>query len=401
MAVTIDWGTRVISVPKADLNLIQASPEVRELDVNWFRLQLKDLEDDEEGIPHPDTHRHFTEVTLAGLTYARIIEIINGYTVEFEDGQYTVNCTGANHNLSDVKVANQVSLIVNNAAGLINMPAIEYSSYDGGVHIDTGTAYSGTLYPVGTPRQPVNNLSDALLIAQYRGFTTFYIYGDITIDSGLDFTQMSFVGESIDKSTLTVDSDADVTMCEFYECTLTGTLDGDCKVKNALIRDINYISGYVELCVLEGTIVLGGGAQAFFLDCWAGSVLGSPPTIDLGGSGQTLVMQNFNGYIQWINKSGSEQANASLNAGWIVLASTVSAGTINIIGVGTVEDNTTGTTTVNLDHLVQGDHLQELHRLQGLDPAAPMTVTQTSRTAGNIDLEITGDGETTTTVTRS
>lgn len=45
--------------------------------------------------------------------------------------------------------------------------------------------------------------------------------------------------------------------------------------------------------------------------------------------------------------------------------------------------------------------LDELHRLQGLKVGEPMTVTPTSRTAGTISQTITGDGETTTTVTRN
>lgn len=44
--------------------------------------------------------------------------------------------------------------------------------------------------------------------------------------------------------------------------------------------------------------------------------------------------------------------------------------------------------------------LDELHKIQGLDIDNPMTVTPDSRIAGDIELEITGDGETTTTVTR-
>jgi hypothetical protein len=44
--------------------------------------------------------------------------------------------------------------------------------------------------------------------------------------------------------------------------------------------------------------------------------------------------------------------------------------------------------------------VDELHKIQGLDSSNPMTVTPTTRVAGSIDLEITGDGETTTTVTR-
>lgn len=44
--------------------------------------------------------------------------------------------------------------------------------------------------------------------------------------------------------------------------------------------------------------------------------------------------------------------------------------------------------------------IDELHRIAGLDASAPMTVTPTTRVAGAISLEITGDLETTATVTR-
>lgn len=47
-----------------------------------------------------------------------------------------------------------------------------------------------------------------------------------------------------------------------------------------------------------------------------------------------------------------------------------------------------------------GAPLEELHRLQGLKASAPMTVTPTTRVAGDISLVLTGDGVTTTTVTR-
>lgn len=117
MALSINWATKVITVPQADLTLISGS--LYELDVDAFRLELKDIEDSEEGMAFPDTHRHNTEVTLSGVTYARTFEIINGYTVTFENGTYTVRCVGANHNLADVKNVNSVSLIIGNSAGLV------------------------------------------------------------------------------------------------------------------------------------------------------------------------------------------------------------------------------------------------------------------------------------------
>jgi len=47
-----------------------------------------------------------------------------------------------------------------------------------------------------------------------------------------------------------------------------------------------------------------------------------------------------------------------------------------------------------------GKMIDELHKIQGLDISNPMTVTPTLRTAGNIDLELSGDGESITIVTR-
>lgn len=45
--------------------------------------------------------------------------------------------------------------------------------------------------------------------------------------------------------------------------------------------------------------------------------------------------------------------------------------------------------------------VDELHKIHGLDVSNPMTVTPTSRVAGTITQVISGDGETTSTVTRS
>lgn len=128
--ISVNWITKIIFVPKADLTLISGTPgngdDLYEFDVNQFRLDLRDLEDSETGSMFLPTHNHNTTVTLSGVTYARVFEIINGYKVEFEDvggldGHYSVRCVGANHNIGDVKVVNSVSLIIGNSAGLIQV----------------------------------------------------------------------------------------------------------------------------------------------------------------------------------------------------------------------------------------------------------------------------------------
>lgn len=117
MAISVNHATRVIYVPQSFLNPLGGS--IYELNVNDLRLAIKDLEDDEDGIVLPTVVSHNTQVTLAGITFARTVEFINGYVIEFEDGQYAVQLTGANNNIADVMVVNQVSLRSANSAGLI------------------------------------------------------------------------------------------------------------------------------------------------------------------------------------------------------------------------------------------------------------------------------------------
>lgn len=126
MALEINWSSKVISIPQNDLQHI--SGNLYELDVDAFRLALKDAEDSEEGMIFDDTHRHNAEVVLSGVTYARVVEIINGYTISFEDTNsvYAVRCVGANHNLADVtNYDGNVSLIIGNSAGLVKASAEE------------------------------------------------------------------------------------------------------------------------------------------------------------------------------------------------------------------------------------------------------------------------------------
>lgn len=116
MPVSVHWPSKTILIPQDYLTSLGG--DVYELNTEELRLDLKDLEDGEAGIPYDDTHRRNAPVTLAGATYAQTLEIINDYTITFEDGQYAVNLVGSNNNISDVTNVNQVSIRSNNSAGL-------------------------------------------------------------------------------------------------------------------------------------------------------------------------------------------------------------------------------------------------------------------------------------------
>jgi hypothetical protein len=122
MTISIDWGnTNIIDVELADLTPVSGT--IYSFDTNAFRLTLKDLEDSREGAAFPRTHKHNTEDTISGTTYARGFIILPPYSVRFPDQQITVRLIGSNNNIDDVEngilVQNQCQVISSNAAGLI------------------------------------------------------------------------------------------------------------------------------------------------------------------------------------------------------------------------------------------------------------------------------------------
>jgi len=338
----MDWGTRVVSVPQSYLTLVQSVPaEIYELPLNQFRLDLKGLEASEYGMCFPNTHNHNTEVLLGGIVYARIIEMINNYTVTFEDLQYRVNLIGANSNVSDVTNVNQVGINTQNSAGLISNSAIEFSSFNGGVTIDlnntTGFAGTGTVFPAGTRQQPCSLLSDAALIATRRGFSKIYVLGNATLDDAADWHGFEFEGESALKTTITILDIANVVNSEFYDCNVTGMLDGNSQIERAVVNALDFVDGYIYSCAI-GDIKLGTFTNANIFSCFSTVPGTSTPTIDMNGTG-VLALRDYSGGALLTNYNGTDSHSIDLSSGQIKLdTATITSGTFIVRGVGKLID---------------------------------------------------------------
>ena len=292
MAISIDWGTKVISVPKADTQLVQASPtEIRQLDIDVFRLELKSLEDSEDGMPFPDTHLHNAEVTVGGVTLAMVVEIINGYTITFEDGQYAVNLVGANSNISDVANVNQVSIRSANSAGLTFSDEINKQSFQGGVVYVNDAGLSGTQFPRGTPSDPVNNLADAKIIADNNGFSKFELNGSFCMTE--DMEEYSFFSTSQDTCSLDF-CGYSINHSVFQRLTIAGGGTGnfnayECTIPNGYVG----IDASVADCILAGVFVVAAGEYFTTDRCNAGAGI----AISVNGTG-SCTFANFSGIVQ-------------------------------------------------------------------------------------------------------
>lgn len=230
----------------------------------------------------------------------------------------------------------------NSDAVSVNSEAIEFSSFEGAVTIDkyniTGFASSGTEFPTGTRQKPCNNTTDALAIAQFRGLSVINVIGNLEMGLGDNFQRFEFKGESPLKSIITVLSDANVINCEFYDCNVTGILDGNSQIENSVITGLDFVDGYIFRCAIgPASIKLGTSTNANIFSCYS-TVPGSlTPEINMNGTG-VLALRDYTGGIALSNYNGSDSHSVDLNSGQVILKSTVTSGDFTFRGTGKLVD---------------------------------------------------------------
>jgi hypothetical protein len=357
MAITIDWPTKVITVPKSYMTLIQSTPiEVRELEMDTFRRDLKSIEASEEGMPFLDTHRHNTTATVGGVTLARLVEIINGYTITFEDGSYAVTLTGANNNVLDVANLNQVSIRSANSAGLVDIQAIRLQSFSlGSVWIDVNNGEAGTFYPIGTPPRPVKNFADADAILDRNKLRGFHLLGTLILGASddVDGTEWTSPSPIIGKMSL---AGSNTTGATFHNVGLVGTLNGRASFDTCSLGfqfNITGFSGIAENCGISGNITIDATntENILFKDCV--SVKNDPaPTLDCNGSTGDIHIRNWAGALTITNFSGGQAMEIDCASGNITLDSTCTAGTVilrMLAGTASITDNSGAGCTVTIE----------------------------------------------------
>ena len=359
MAITIDYvdditPQYIINIPKADMTLIATSPtEIRQIDINSLRNTLNDLMDDAEpGMVFPTNHVHTPPLTLAGVTLARVVEILDPYFILFEDLAYNVNVVGGNSNISDVTIKNQVGVNTANSAGLQDPFALQAAAFaPGTVAIDPTSSNSGIIFPIGTRAFPVNNVADAILIAELRGLRRIQLVSDITINSGDWSGGYDFFGDTL-KVVVTVGVGANVNGCDFTNMTLAGTLGEACVARQCVLHNTTVKNGLLLECGLRGTLTIGAAPAGTACVIMQSISLGAPsdtfPSLDLGGAHVTnVVVREFSGTLT-VSNASSQTADASFDmlSGAVKFDSSISAGAYSVRGIGRVPDETTGTAVV-------------------------------------------------------
>lgn len=243
----------------------------------------------------------------------------------------------------------QVVRTSSSSATLSNQDTLEFSSYSGGVTIDeanlSGNALSGTvLFPAGTLKQPVRDTFSLGNILTNEGLNKIYVIGNLTLDTSHSWIRHEFIGESDNKSTITIPDAVDVTNCEFSGFTVAGTLDGNSVLERCTVGNLDYVDGSMFQCTLAptATITLAPNTIANLQQCFSGQPGVGSPTIDLSGNG-SLSLRDYNGGIKLTNCNTAVSHSIDMASGQVKLdPATITAGTFVCRGVGKLINADTG-----------------------------------------------------------
>lgn len=362
MAITIDWPSAVLTVPKSFLTLVQLVPsEIYKLDTEALRIAIRDLEDDEEGRGTGLRVVDYTAPkTLDGVTYASFIEIRAPFTVTFEDGAYRVIFEGSNNNILTRSNVNNVSLAPQNSAGLTFSQEVQNLSYtDDRIYIapDAPAATALTRYPAGTRKEPTVDFPTASTINSRLGYNRYHLVGLIVLLPTDMLVNANLKGETGIIAT-TVFAGTDLSGAKISETSVTGAVTGTSMwFDRCLMADLSGFDGVLELCAMsEATIQVAVTAvnRILIYDCMSLDNGGPHPIIDMNGASAFLSVRNFTGLVDLANFNvvGGTEASVHVNGKLHILPS-CTTGKITVSGECFVLDQSGPDCEVILESTVQ------------------------------------------------
>ncbi len=269
----------------------------------------------------------------------------------------------------------QIELSVSNLTDstIQQLSEIEFSSYQGAVYVDVGSALSGTAYPVGTVSSPVNNLVDALAIAALVGLSRLQLLSDLTITTGSDVSNLLIA--SNDWSEVTLQAGVTMVNTAFERLSIYGEFEGTWNICiDCWMYEVTNFSGWMrggsigELTLAVG-IGLEFGGQSFF-DNLVPLFPGVPATLTMNTLTEVSITSCFD-IITIKSLVAGSSLIAGLVGGEITLDGTCTGGNVALSGVGVWTNNGTGI-TLNTDgmaaeevlNLVEADEIHTATQIE-------------------------------------
>lgn len=271
-----------------------------------------------------------------------------------EDGTSPFTPTIGSYN---VTIISAVSSLVDST--VVQQSEIERMAFGNVITIDVVNGVAGTDYDIGTNNNPSNNITDAKLIAIREGFNTLYIKGNITLTETDVIDNYIIEGQGQVFTLITITSGCSCSNTEFVDLSIQGTLgSGDQFFKFCNVLDLTDFSGFMNQCMLNGTIILNGSNVVNFVYCSCGLPGGSSAIIDMGGSGRDLNVRNYSGCLTIKNLTVNQSLELDFISGELTIEATVTAGTFDIRGV-VIPENLGTPTLINASGIVNANIIKQ------------------------------------------
>jgi hypothetical protein len=296
-----------------------------------------------------------------GATYF----LINGWRIRPDEVDHELTITGnlfsdpAGENIVVPTLGTYTVLVTNVVSNLVDssVARLDLTQLLEGVHIDTTNGTAGTEEGKGTPTNPVNNVTDARIIANRDNLRAYVIVGS-SITLNQDHIGWAFRGKG---NAILNPGGYDLSGSEMQRCEVTGTMTttfAEAVIDEGKVNGISGFRGSIGRSIFEGTNVLAGTTT---INSSASNVSGpaAQPIIDMntGTIGAIdLSIRQWSGGIRIEDCVTGSNVSVDMVSGHCYLHTDVSGGAIVIRGVGKCTDNSTGA-TVDTSGFVDGRHV--------------------------------------------
>jgi hypothetical protein len=232
--------------------------------------------------------------------------------------------------------------------------------YGGRININTVSGTTGTLYPAGTSKYPVNNLDDALTIAHSKNINTVILENSLTVEATHDISNLAIETIGIMGTTITLEVGCDANNTAFRYLNLEGTVNNTdtLLVENCSIYNLENFTGIMQGVSFAQGSEMSIGVWAEIYNCRAGGDPGNEPEISIGDS--ILSIQQYRGNLKLKDKTGDNRTVASFLPGNLTIADTCVSGTLQLLGIGELEKDESGPNCkVDLDAVISRASISE------------------------------------------
>jgi len=247
--------------------------------------------------------------------------------------------------------------------GVIDPDTSNNMAYNGKVNLELGTSNVGVNFPVGTLGLPVNNLADALTIANDRGLDVIHIHNDWTFTYGTFIDDFTIEGDSLQKSEFTFEPDVIMLDCTIKDAKCTGDITGIIGFDNCHLIDIgSTFTGVTSRDIIildsliDGSMFVPSAYSGVIkvIGCWSNIAGSATPTFNWNNSNADLLVRNYTGGLTLSGCTQPINCSIDLASGKVILDESVHNGNFTIRGVGAFEDRSLkgNGTTVNTNGLV-------------------------------------------------